>query len=84
MLDVSADVREDVLLEIPGFPLCDDGCKGLCAQCGRDLNEGPCGCAPSEEAHSPWSVLDGLISAPVSGCPAATKAGEKNTERTEK
>ncbi len=24
-LDVSADVREDVLLEIPGFPLCHDG-----------------------------------------------------------
>ena len=63
-LDVSADVREDLLLEIPGFPLCHDGCKGLCAQCGQDLNEGPCGCAPPEGAPSPWSALDGLMAPP--------------------
>ena len=64
ILDVSADVREDLLLEIPGFPLCDDGCKGLCAQCGQDLNEGPCGCTPPEGAPSPWSALDGLMATP--------------------
>lgn len=63
-LDVSADVREDILLEIPGFPLCADGCKGLCAQCGRNLNEGDCGCATPGEAFSPWSALDGLVAAP--------------------
>ena len=63
-LDVTADVREDVLLEIPGFPLCDAGCKGLCAQCGRDLNEGPCGCPPPEAGPSPWTVLDGWVAPP--------------------
>ena len=63
-LDVSADVREDLLLEIPGFPLCHGGCKGLCAQCGQDLNEGPCGCVPPEGGPSPWSALDGLIATP--------------------
>lgn len=63
-LDVSADVREDLLLEIPGFPLCRAGCKGLCAQCGQDLNEGPCGCAPPETGPSPWSALDQLIASP--------------------
>ena len=63
-LDVSADVREDVLLEIPGFPLCDVGCKGLCAQCGRNWNEGPCGCVPPERGPSPWSALDALIEIP--------------------
>lgn len=60
VLDVSADVREDVLLEIPGYPLCDTGCKGLCAQCGQDLNQGHCACPPPGEEPSPWSVLDGL------------------------
>ena len=63
-LDVSADVREDLLLEIPGFPLCHDGCKGLCAQCGQDLNEGACRCVPPEKGPSPWSALDGLIANP--------------------
>ena len=63
-LDVSADVREDLLLEIPGFPLCHDGCKGLCAQCGQDLNEGACGCVPPEKGPSPWSALDKLIAGP--------------------
>lgn len=67
-LDVSSDVREDVLLEIPGFPLCDTRCKGLCAQCGQDLNEGPCGCPPPEGAPSPWSALDGLMDA-ADPCP---------------
>ena len=63
-LDVSADVREDLLLEIPGFPLCREGCKGLCAQCGQDLNEGACRCVPPEKGPSPWSALDGLIASP--------------------
>ena len=63
-LDVSADVREDLLLEIPGFPLCDTRCKGLCPQCGQDLNSGTCGCPPPGEAPSPWSVLDGLKEIP--------------------
>jgi uncharacterized protein len=63
-LDVSADVREDLLLEIPGFPLCHNGCKGLCAQCGQDLNEGACGCVPPEREPSPWAALDGLMAPP--------------------
>ena len=71
-VDVSADVREDLLLEIPGFPLCHDGCKGLCAQCGQDLNEGPCDCGPPAGAPSPWSALDGLMATPG---PRAPKGG---------
>lgn len=71
-VDVSADVREDLLLEIPGFPLCHEGCKGLCAQCGHDLNEGRCGCVPPEGAPSPWSALDGLMATPG---PRAPKGG---------
>ncbi|MFR1166572.1 MAG: YceD family protein [Adlercreutzia equolifaciens] len=34
-----------LLLEVPLVPLCDDDCKGLCPQCGANLNEGPCGCS---------------------------------------
>jgi uncharacterized protein len=44
-IDVSPMLRERMLLTLPTLPLCRDGCLGLCAQCGRDLNAGPCGCA---------------------------------------
>lgn len=45
-LDLSAVVSEQIVLEIPLKPVCREGCKGLCSQCGADLNEGPCGCEP--------------------------------------
>ncbi len=37
-------VREDILLELPTKVLCSDDCKGICVQCGKNLNEGPCSC----------------------------------------
>jgi uncharacterized protein len=41
-LDLSEDVRETLLLEVPFTPHCREDCKGLCPKCGADLNEGPC------------------------------------------
>lgn len=38
-------VREQILLGVPAYPLCREDCAGLCLQCGKDLNEGSCGCA---------------------------------------
>jgi uncharacterized protein len=37
-------VEEQIWLNIPMKPLCQDSCKGLCAICGADLNSGECGC----------------------------------------
>jgi uncharacterized protein len=37
-------VREDLLLELPTKVLCKDNCKGICPQCGKNLNDGPCSC----------------------------------------
>lgn len=34
------------ILEMDTKNLCSDNCKGLCAKCGADLNNGPCGCRP--------------------------------------
>jgi uncharacterized protein len=45
-LDLRAEAREALLLEIPLAPRCREDCRGLCLRCGADLNEGPCGCAP--------------------------------------
>ena len=33
-----------VVLNMDSKLLCSDDCKGLCARCGKDLNEGPCDC----------------------------------------
>lgn len=31
-------------LELPQRYLCREDCRGLCPTCGKNLNEGPCGC----------------------------------------
>ena len=43
-LDMSEALRDAALLEIPIRHLCKEDCKSLCPQCGKDLNEGGCGC----------------------------------------
>ncbi|MCZ6484791.1 MAG: DUF177 domain-containing protein [Acidobacteria bacterium] len=43
-LDVGAVISEQIVLEIPMQPICQKACKGLCHQCGADLNEGDCNC----------------------------------------
>lgn len=58
-VEISPDMREDLLLHIPTFPVCSEGCKGLCAQCGADLNKGSCDCKAGE-GPNPWEALDNL------------------------
>ncbi len=48
-------VREEVLLAVPFSPQCRADCLGLCPQCGQDLNEGTCACAPPPDPR--WSRL---------------------------
>lgn len=43
-IDLSAIVTEQILLDIPMKPVCKESCKGLCDQCGTDLNEEACKC----------------------------------------
>ena len=44
-LDLSGQVREALLLELPIAPRCRENCEGLCPRCGADLNDGPCVCS---------------------------------------
>lgn len=48
VIDLTADVREDILLSLPFNALCSSECKGLCAKCGADLNKKMCKCAVTE------------------------------------
>jgi len=50
---------EQIFLEIPYQPLCQEGCKGLCSICGKDLNLSPCECV-KEGFTSGFSALKKL------------------------
>src|SRR5205807_1297514 len=59
LLDLTEAVRQQILLDIPMVTLCKEDCAGLCAQCGHDLNLGPCQCEP--ELDTRLSVLKTLL-----------------------
>ena len=43
-LNLTQTLREYTLLAMPMRPLCRPDCRGLCSQCGHNLNQGPCEC----------------------------------------
>jgi len=44
MLDLTEVLRQYVVVEMASTALCRPDCKGLCSQCGQNLNLGTCGC----------------------------------------
>ena len=44
-LDLEELVYTEVVLAMPSKHLCNEECLGLCQECGKNLNNGPCGCA---------------------------------------
>ena len=64
ILDLTDDIREDILCVLPQHFYCREDCKGFCLKCGQNLNLGECGCEPDDEAtptpESPWDCLDAL------------------------
>jgi uncharacterized protein len=57
-IDLTPAVREELVLAVPRYVLCREGCRGLCPRCGHDLNAGPCGCAPIPDPR--WEALAAL------------------------
>jgi uncharacterized protein len=47
-IDLCQVIDEQVVLSLPMKSLCAEDCKGLCQHCGKNLNEGPCGCSSQE------------------------------------
>jgi uncharacterized protein len=45
-IDLNELLREQFYLALPMKPLCREDCRGLCPQCGTNLNTGTCDCAP--------------------------------------
>ena len=63
-LDLLPLIQAAITLDIPVIPLCDDDCKGLCTQCGANLNEGSCGCQEVKDdinPNNPFAALQGFV-----------------------
>jgi uncharacterized protein len=43
-IDIERPVIESIILALPVKALCSQDCRGICPRCGKDLNEGDCGC----------------------------------------
>ncbi len=85
-VDLTDDVREELLLAVPSCFYCAPDCKGICPVCGANLNHASCSCdrsaesVPDEAAPSPWDQLDALDLSPKQ--PKASKASK--TSKTSK
>ncbi len=58
VLELRDAVREELILAMPGYVVCQEDCKGLCPSCGADLNVEPCDCEPATDPR--WQALDAL------------------------
>lgn len=59
-LDLDELVYSEVIVSLPMKHLCNEDCKGICPKCGKNLNEGKCGC-PEKEIDPRLSALADLL-----------------------
>jgi uncharacterized protein len=59
-LDLSALVRDALLVDLPIRVLCRDDCAGLCPVCGADRNAGDCGHRDTTTVDPRWAALSDL------------------------
>lgn len=59
IIDFTELVREQILLAVPMNPVCRLNCRGLCPECGKNLNEGRCTCS-GLKGDMRWSKLKDL------------------------
>jgi len=59
-VDVDEIISEAIVLEMDSVVLCSEDCKGLCPQCGADLNDGDCGCE-DDNIDPRWEALRAMI-----------------------
>ena len=58
-IDMNQTAISDLLLMLPTKMLCREDCKGLCPDCGKNLNLGPCGCRKKNDPR--FAVLEQLL-----------------------
>ena len=67
-VDITEDIRAELLINLPANLLCSDDCAGLCPVCGANKNIQECDCviesddfeSSADDEPSPWDALDKL------------------------
>ena len=59
-VDLTAHLRESLILALPVKQLCREECKGLCGHCGANLNSETCTCQPGP-VYPRWEKLEQLL-----------------------
>ncbi len=59
-IDLTEDVKENLLLAVPMKKLCKESCKGLCTNCGANLNKKKCSCK-QEKIDPRWEKLSRIL-----------------------
>ena len=59
ILDLDETIRQYCLANMPIAPLCKVDCKGLCTECGVDLNVSSCSCEQYQDRR--WEKLRELL-----------------------
>ncbi len=59
VVDMTDQIRQVLTLALPMKPICSEGCRGLCPDCGANLNEETCDCR-SDEIDERWEGLKDL------------------------
>ncbi|MCA9727828.1 MAG: DUF177 domain-containing protein [Candidatus Eisenbacteria bacterium] len=60
ILDLTEEVRQSVLVEVPWHPQCREDCRGLCPRCGTNWNTAQCSC-DLEPHDSRWEALREML-----------------------
>lgn len=61
-IDLTHEIEEQVAMEIPIKPLCNENCKGLCPVCGIDLNHATCNCSSKQSSFKFSALKDFKVS----------------------
>ena len=62
-MDISNEIKENIILNMPMQPLCKHNCKGICQVCGRNKNDTGCSCKEKSEEDfiaEKWSKIKNL------------------------
>lgn len=59
-LDLDELVYSETVVSLPMKHLCSEECRGICFKCGKNLNEGDCGC-PKKEIDPRLAALAQLL-----------------------
>ena len=62
-IDLDPYITTEIVTRLPIRRLCRPECKGLCPECGLNLNQASCECAieSDEAAQNPFAVLKGFV-----------------------